>query len=108
MKDINSRIGLITFISNNYGTLLQAYAIKKALEEISGTQITFYNFKRKFYNSNVSSKDKIRRICCYSLKELLYYRKFKTIVSKQNQRFDEFKELIYSDNLDGFKAGLII
>lgn len=56
------KIGLLTFTSNNYGTCLQAYAIKKALESMNH-QVTFlYHHNRETHKTSSKAPKLLIRV----------------------------------------------
>ncbi len=97
---MNNKFGFITFVSNNYGTCLQAYAMRKALEKIVGdNSVVFVRYESspsKYQHQNV-----VRRIIAvfsrYSINELIHFKRYKDIIINREKKFATFKNLIYKD-----------
>lgn len=70
-------VGIITLLGNNYGGILQGYALKKQLEKM-GIDVTQINYKLS--DDNINAKELI--------KYFVYYRR--------NKRFKEFKEKYFN------------
>lgn len=97
---MRNKIGLITFVSNNYGTCLQAYAMRKALEKLVGKNaVVFIRYELK---SAIGQRQSvIRRIVAgfsrYSINELLHFKRYKDIIANREKKFAVFKKLIYTE-----------
>lgn len=96
----NNNIGLTTFLSFNYGTCLQAFAIKKALELQTGSPVSFVNFKRNFDTGKQNLVTKILTVLKrYTVQDLFVYKRYKAIIQKRNRRFEDFIKLITTDDV---------
>lgn len=91
-------VGLLTFTSNNYGTCLQAYAIKRAIEA-TGHQVTFLNQLNRKAQSRAFQEQKfakritlfIRRLSIRRILTRLIYGKLRDeINSSRVYKFHDF------------------
>lgn len=97
----HKQIGFITFISDNYGTCLQAFAMKKAIQlAIKGRgDIHFIHCLRPVKKQNNRKSCILAKILFhYSITELYRWNRFKTINDKRIKLFQEFKQMIYGQN----------
>lgn len=100
---MNKQIGFITFLSDNYGTCLQAFAMKKAIQLILAGKghIQYIHYVRSAKKSNKSSFFKLVNIFFHhSVSELLNWNKFKEINRKRLNLFREFKQAICEQGVE--------
>lgn len=97
---MNKAIGFITFVSQNYGTCLQGFAMRKAIERASGgANIKFFHFVRR---SSFVPQPLVVRILNMALKAfkhpsvVIQIRRRKKIENDTTQKFKSFQELIFS------------
>ena len=56
-----SKIAIVTFLSDNYGTCLQAFALKKAVEQL-GHSADVLNIERSSHTVKTSKISKVRTL----------------------------------------------
>lgn len=98
---MDKNVGFITFVSQNYGTCLQGFAMRKAIERASGgAYIKFFHFVR---STSYIPRPLVARIFNMALKALkhpsdvFHIRQRKKIENDTAQRFKSFQNLIFSD-----------
>ena len=99
--NMDKTVGFITFVSQNYGTCLQGYAMRKAVERASeGANIKFFHFVRK---SSYVPQPLVERILNMAIKafrhplDVFWIRRRKKIENDTTLKFKSFQELIFSD-----------
>ncbi len=85
-----SKIGLLTFISENFGTQLQAFALKRAIEK-TGYPVNFLNYKRTNSSSNgVKSRGLMSLIKEGAFLKIITLLSLRKIRHKRSTAFSEF------------------
>lgn len=94
------KIGLITFVSQNYGTSLQGFAMKKAIERASDEgEVRFIHFVRSSAYARLTLCARLRNLLTrHSLKDIFLLGLRKKIEKKTSSKFRGFQNMILTDS----------